>query len=96
MPAGGTAAGCAGLKSVFAAEKNENTGTGEQKTWLLQKDSEYSEHGYSITDRYVMPGDRVEFKGESSSYSELLYGTWVNYIFTKCLPSVLTHIIQIN
>ena len=37
MPAGGTAAGCAGLKSVFAAEKNENTGTGEQKTWLLKK-----------------------------------------------------------
>lgn len=88
MPAGGTAAGCAGLKSVFAAEKNENTGTGEQKTWLLQKDSEYSEHGYSITDRYVMPGDRVEFKGESSSYSELLYGTWVNYILSKSAFSI--------
>ena len=28
MPAGGTAAGCAGLKSVFAAEKNENTKIG--------------------------------------------------------------------
>lgn len=88
MPAGETAAGCAGLKSVFAAEKNENTGTGEQKTWLLQKDSEYSEHGYSITDRYVMPGDRVEFKGESSSYSELLYGTWVTYILSKSAFSI--------
>ena len=61
MPAGGTAAGCAGLKSVFAAEKNENTKIGYDPA---------KEHDRSISTRSYIGAKTKKMQSRVKAYEE--------------------------